>query len=85
MTGPADDDEEFDVRGGGTDGGLGDRLLQASRRVRELDLPPADRERAARRLVAITDASKHDLGRASQRLDALLADLDAGRVSASEA
>jgi hypothetical protein len=31
------------------------------------------------RLIAITNASKHDLSRASQRLDSLVADLDAGR------
>ena len=34
----------------------------------------------ARRLIALTDASKRDLVRASARLDALLADLDAGRL-----
>jgi hypothetical protein len=34
----------------------------------------------ARRLIALTDASKRDLVRASARLDLLLADLDAGRL-----
>jgi hypothetical protein len=40
-------------------------------------LPPADRARYGRRLAAITDAAKHDLGRTAARLDALVADLDA--------
>ena len=34
----------------------------------------------ARRLISLTDAAKHDVGRASARLDRLLADLDAGRL-----
>jgi hypothetical protein len=85
VTGPGPDDEAFDIRtaGAGPGGALADRLLQAHRRVREADLGDEDRARATKRLIAITDASKHDLGRASQRLDAFLADLDEGRVSAS--
>lgn len=56
------------------------RLREAHRRVRTLDAPPAARERVARRLLALTDASKVDAARASVRLDRLLADLDAGRL-----
>jgi hypothetical protein len=58
---------------------LAERLKEAHRRLRTADLPPQDKARAARRLIALTDASKHDVGRASARLDAFLADLDAGR------
>ncbi len=60
---------------------LADRLLEAHRRVRAAELAPEDRARVSRRLIAITDASKHDVARAATRLDLLLADLDAGRVS----
>lgn len=60
---------------------LADRLLQAHRRLREADLPAEDKGRAHRRLIALTDASKHDVGRAAVRLEAFLADLDAGRVA----
>ncbi|MCW2667822.1 MAG: hypothetical protein JWN57_2784 [Frankiales bacterium] len=63
---------------------LAERLKQAHRRLRALDLPPQDKARAARRLIALTDASKHDVARASARLDAFLADLDAGRVTPDE-
>ena len=60
---------------------LADRRLSAHRRLREADLPADDERRAARRLIALTDASKHDVGRAATRLEAFLADLDAGRVA----
>lgn len=59
---------------------LAARLRDAHRRTASLDLPDEQKSRITKRLLAITDASKHDLGRASTRLDALLADLDAGRV-----
>lgn len=59
---------------------LAQRLREAHRRVGGLSLPQEQKARIARRLIALTDASKHDLARASARLDALLADLDAGRV-----
>ena len=59
---------------------LAERLKEAHRRLRAAQLPPEDKARAARRLIALTDASKRDLVRASARLDALLADLDAGRL-----
>ncbi len=60
---------------------LAARLREAHRRVARLDVPDDEKARAARRLLALTDASKHDLARASARLDRFLADLDAGRVA----
>jgi hypothetical protein len=59
---------------------LATRLRDAHRRVATLDVPEDQKARVARRLIALTDASKRDLVRASARLDALLADLDAGRL-----
>ena len=59
---------------------LAARLKDAHRRVRDLDAEPEVKARVARRLVAVSDASKHDIPRAAARLDALLADLDAGRL-----
>jgi len=56
------------------------RLRDAHRRVAALDVPDDQKARVARRLIALTDASKRDLVRASARLDRLLADLDAGRL-----
>ena len=56
------------------------RLRDAHRRVRDLDAEPEVKARVARRLIALTDASKHDVGRASARLDRLVADLDEGRL-----
>ncbi len=63
---------------------LAARLRDAHRRVARLDVPDDEKARAARRLVALTDASKHDLERASARLDRFLADLDEGRVGAAD-
>ena len=60
------------------------RLREAHRRVARLDVPDDEKARAARRLLALTDASKHDLERASARLDRFLADLDAGRTTPAE-
>ncbi len=57
---------------------LATRLRDAHRRVAALDAPDDQKARVARRLIALTDASKRDLGRASARLDRLVADLDAG-------
>ena len=54
------------------------RLKAAHARVRGLDADTEVKARVTRRLLALTDASKHDVARASARLDALLADLDAG-------
>jgi hypothetical protein len=65
-----DDDELF--------ADLSVRLRDAHRRVAALELSDDEKSRVIRRLLAISDATKHDLGRASQRLDTLLADLDAG-------
>ena len=53
------------------------------RRVGALDVSDDEKARVARRLIALTDASKRDLARASGRLDLLLADLDAGRTAAA--
>ena len=53
------------------------RLRDAHARVRAL--PAEVGERVARRLLALGDASRHDVARAAARLDRLLADLDAGR------
>lgn len=61
------------------------RLRDAHRRVATLDVSPDEKARVARRLIALTDASKHDVTRASARLDLLLADLDAGLVPPDEA
>jgi len=60
--------------------GLAKRLRDAHRRVASMDAPEDQRARLTRRLIALTDASKRDAGRASARLDALVADLDAGRL-----
>ena len=60
---------------------LARRLREAHRRVGSLDLPDDEKARVARRLIALTDASKRDVARASARLDLLLADLDAGDPS----
>ena len=57
---------------------LSARLRSAHRRVAVLEVEPDEKGRAIRRLLAISDAAKHDLGRASSRLDQFLADLDAG-------
>ena len=64
---------------------LSQRLREAHRRVASLNVEPDEKARVARRLIALSDASKHDIGRASARLDRLLADLDQGRVPAPEA
>jgi hypothetical protein len=59
---------------------LAARLRDAHRRVATLQASPDEKARVARRLIALTDASKHDVTRASARLDRLLEDLDAGRL-----
>lgn len=60
------------------------RLREAHRRVAQMEADEDEKARVARRLIALTDASKRDLTRASQRLDLLIADLDAGRIPPSE-
>ncbi len=57
---------------------LSSRLRDAHRRIASLEVPNDEKARITRRLIAITDASKRDLGRASARLDGLLSDLEAG-------
>ena len=64
---------------------LSRRLREAHRRVGALEVPQEQKARVARRLLAVSDASKHDLARASTRLAALLVDLDAGRFPGPEA
>jgi hypothetical protein len=54
---------------------LARRLRDAHRRVRLLAVSPQVRERLTRRLLAICELAKRDLGHASGRLDALLAEL----------
>lgn len=56
---------------------LAERLRDVHRRVRALDLDQDEKARITARLIALTDASKRDVVRASARLDLLLADLDA--------
>ena len=57
---------------------LSSRLRDAHRRVAELDAVEDEKARITRRLLAISDAAKHDLTHASRRLDAFLHDLDVG-------
>ena len=57
---------------------LSGRLRDAHRRVVTLQLSDDEKARAIRRLLAISDATKHDLRRAARRLDAFLDDLDSG-------
>ena len=63
---------------------LAAELSLAHRRVRALDLPGEEKALATRRLLAISDAAKHDVERAAHRLHAFLRDLDEGRVSAKD-
>ncbi|WP_214323326.1 hypothetical protein [Nonomuraea sediminis] len=53
---------------------LARRLREAHRRVRML--PPAEKERCARRYLAICDLAKRDPERAAARLEAFLTSLD---------
>jgi hypothetical protein len=61
------------------------QFVDAHQRVRALDVSNDEKARATRRLLAISDASKHDLGRAAKRLEAFLTDLDKGRIAAADA
>ena len=61
-----------------------DVLRRFQARVRGLEIPDDEKALATRRLLAISDASKHDVARAAKRLSAFMTDLDEGRISASE-
>lgn len=63
---------------------LATRLRDAHRRVASLEASDNQKVGVARRLIALTHASKRDLVRASARLDLLLADLDAGRLPVAD-
>ena len=54
---------------------LADRLREAHRTVRAMDLSDDEKARATRRLVALSDTAKVDLASASRRLDRLLTEL----------
>ena len=60
---------------------LSRRLRDAHRSVGALHASDEVKQSVQKRLIALTDASKHDLATASKRLDLLLADLQAGRYS----
>jgi hypothetical protein len=61
---------------------LAERLRVAHLRVASLTAPEAEKASITKHLLVITDASKRDLRKASKRLDAFLADLDARHPSA---
>jgi predicted RNase H-like nuclease len=63
---------------------LSRRLREAHKRIATLETDDETKGVVVRRLIAITNASKHDLRRASDRLDALVADLDSGRYPIAE-
>jgi hypothetical protein len=63
---------------------LAESLRLAHRRVAALELDGAAKERASHRLLAISDAAKHDTTRAAVRLERMMLDLDEGRVAAAE-
>jgi hypothetical protein len=55
---------------------LAERLRVAHVRVAALNVSGTEKLSISRHLRVISDAAKHDLRRASERLDAFLADLD---------
>jgi hypothetical protein len=63
---------------------LASDLAAAHRRVRELAIADDEKALATRRLLAISDASKHDVARAAKRLRDFMQDLDEGRTTASQ-
>lgn len=63
------DEEELFTR-------LSETLLLAHRRVAEVAASVDEKASITKRLLAISDASKHDLTRAAARLEAFLGDLD---------
>ena len=54
---------------------LSTKLRDTHRLVGRLEVPDDEKASITRRLLVITDASKHDLRRALARLDALIAEL----------
>lgn len=76
MTGRVQSDDGMDADEQQLFNELGERLRTAHRRVAAVDPDDDAKPELTRRLIAITDAAKHDLGRASRRLDLLLAELD---------
>jgi hypothetical protein len=63
---------------------LAEGLRLAHRRVAASELDDATKARAVQRLLALSDAAKHDTTRAATRLDRLLSDLESGRVAAAD-
>jgi hypothetical protein len=61
-------------------GELAAKLRDAHRRIAALNVPEDEKVRTARRLIALSDTAKSDLGSASRRLERLLADLDEART-----
>lgn len=55
---------------------LSEKLREAHSRVASLTVSAEEKSSITRRLLAISDASKHDVTRAAQRLDAFLAELE---------
>lgn len=55
---------------------LADGLREAHVRVAALPVGEDEKSSVRRHLLVISDAAKHDVGRAHQRLQAFLADLD---------
>ncbi|GIH78671.1 hypothetical protein [Planobispora longispora] len=55
---------------------LARRLREAHRRVRALPVPAETKQRLAKRLLAICELSKRDLGPAATRLESFLIELD---------
>ena len=60
---------------------LSGRLRDAHKMLATLDVDDDARAVFGRRLIAVTEASKRDLRRASERLDQLLNDLNSGAGS----
>ena len=59
----------------GDDARLAEGLRQAHRRVAAMEDAGASRARALQRLLAISDAAKHDTTRAAARLERFLSEL----------
>lgn len=58
---------------------VSEKLREAHLRLSALPPGGPEKARAGRRMIAITNAARHHLPTAARRLDAFLADLDAGR------